>query len=157
MCVYGDTTGETHLRGTTRRRWSGDIEPGTAEVPPSVPEPQSNLQQFLHRRSSWHKSESTWGRKQRELVFLYIHALISVSSVCFRDCCPCGSESLCVYQCFLPTVHWPALFGRAWCYEGWLWWKGQVSISFHLLPAWQWSLLSAAMSHPVGVCAVYAK
>lgn len=51
--------GGTNLRGTKRRRWSGDSEPETAEVPLSAPEPQSNLLKFHHRRSSWHKSGST--------------------------------------------------------------------------------------------------
>lgn len=61
--------GETHLRGTKRRRWSGDSEPGTAEAPPSAPEPQSNPQQFPHRRSSWRISGSTWGKKTEGISF----------------------------------------------------------------------------------------
>lgn len=62
--------GETHLPGTKRRRWSGDIEPGIAEVPPAAPEPRSNLQEFLHRRSSWRTPESTWGKETKGTSFL---------------------------------------------------------------------------------------
>lgn len=70
VCVFT----ETHLPGTRRRRWSGDNEPGTAEAPPSAPEPRSNPQQFHHRRSSWRKSGSTWGNKT-EGISLSIHIL----------------------------------------------------------------------------------
>lgn len=58
-CLWG----EAHLPGTKQKRWSGDSEKGTEEVLLSAPEPQSNLLEFHHRRNSWHKSGSTWGRE----------------------------------------------------------------------------------------------
>ncbi len=175
VCAFLDTavllSDETHLRGTKRRRWSGDSEPGTAEVPPSAPEPQSNPLQFHHRRSSWRKSGSTWGKKT-EGTFLYTFFLLcfpqyvwmllflflctstwSVFSCMnklmyeqtYVGCVLFGWLGLNVKQCFLPAVHWPAVCVCVCvCVCVWSWWKGKVSISLPLLPTWQWSLLLAA-------------
>lgn len=51
------------------------------------------------------------------------------------------TRTFCVYVC---------VFVRG-CYDGWPWWKGQVSIRLHLLPTWQWSLVLTALSAAVTV------
>lgn len=64
-------------------------------------------------------------------------------------CVLCGALGLNLYRCVLTSCVCACVQSR---YEGWPWWKGQVSISLHLLPTWQWSLLLAALSTTVAHC-----
>lgn len=59
-CVYLWHRGQT--------KWSGGIGSGCGEAPPSAPAWRSSLSPSRHRRSSWHKEESTCADWRQQLI-----------------------------------------------------------------------------------------